>query len=237
MNPFLLGPWTVVPDRNQLVAAGETRNVEPKAMELLVRLAAAPNVVVSKEELLRDVWRDAHVVEHVLPKTVSALRKALGDDAQTARFIQTIPKRGYVLAVAPVPLAATRRHHRTPLAIATALAIVIAAAVLTLQSEPRHTLGLAPTRAADANAARDAEDALAHDLAKFSCLAVTKKTARAEYRVESNLVDVAGQPSLRTRLVHGDAYVAAIDTPANDGVVNASPTAAARLVKHVCKRR
>ncbi|HYO78880.1 MAG TPA: winged helix-turn-helix domain-containing protein, partial [Thermoanaerobaculia bacterium] len=242
MSPFQLNEWTVVPDRNELVSAADTRKLEPKAMELLVRLAAIPNVVVSKDELLRDVWNDAHVVEHVLPKTLSSLRKALGDDAQTARFIQTVPRRGYVLIAEPraIPAApqvdasrvARAWSRGTPLAIAASLIVLVAAAVFSVHSDPRTTLALLPTRAANATVANDAGDALAHDLTKFSCLAVTRQTGGAQFRLESNVVDVAGKTTLRTRLVQGGTYVAAIDTPAGAGVVNASRQASAKLVKH-----
>ncbi|HEX8251651.1 MAG TPA: winged helix-turn-helix domain-containing protein [Thermoanaerobaculia bacterium] len=244
MSPFQLHEWTVIPDRNELVSATETRKLEPKAMELLLRLAASPNVVVSKEELLRDVWNDAHVVEHVLPKTLSSLRKALGDDAQTARFIQTVPRRGYVLIAEPraIPIDAPVERPRswwrgTPMAIAASLIVLVAAAVLSVRSDPRTTLALLPTRAADAAVAHDASDALAHDLTKFSCLSVTRQPGGAQFRVESNVVDVGGRSTLRTRLVQGGTYVSAIDTPANAGVVHASKQASAKLVKHVCKRR
>lgn len=228
MHPFPLGNWTVHPDRNELVSRSETRKLEPKTMALLVRLASAPGAVVTKEELLRDVWNDAHVVEHVLPKTMSALRKALGDEA---RCIETVPRRGYTLTI-PAPEAAqpARRHH-WPFAAAIALAVLTS-----VYPRPNNVLALAPTRAADAIIARDATDALAHDLTKFSCLTVTTTPAGARYRVESNVVDVAGKPVLRTRLVESDRYVAAIDTPAAAGVVAASKTASAKLIKHVCKR-
>jgi DNA-binding winged helix-turn-helix (wHTH) protein len=228
VTPFPFGTWTVHPDRNELISATETRRLEPRTMALLVRLASTPATVVTKEELLRDVWHDAHVVEHVLPKTMSALRKALGDEA---RYIETVPRRGYSLTL-PTPIATpTQRRYHWPIAAAIALAVLTS-----VYPRPHHLLALAPTRAADATIARDATDALAHDLTKFSCLTVTTQPAGARYRVESNVVDVAGKPVLRTRLVERDRYVAAIDTPATAGVVAASKKASAKLIKHVCKR-
>jgi DNA-binding winged helix-turn-helix (wHTH) protein len=241
VNPFPLGNWTVHPDRNELVSRTETRRLEPRTMALLVRLASSPGAVVTKEELLRDVWNDAHVVEHVLPKTMSALRKSLGEEA---RFIETVPRRGYSLTLpcgapasppadpAASSLPAPVRRYHWLLAAAIALAVLIS-----VYPRPHNLLALAPTRAADLAVARDATDALAHDLTKFSCLTVTTRPSGARYRVESNVVDVAGKPVLRTRLVESDRYVAAIDTPASAGVVAASKTASAKLVKHVCKRR
>lgn len=70
-------------------------------MDLLVCLARRAGETVSKEALLEEVWKGAFVVEGVIPKTLSGLRAALGDDASEPTFILTVPRRGYRL-VAPV---------------------------------------------------------------------------------------------------------------------------------------
>ena len=70
-------------------------------MDLLVCLARRSGETVSKETLLEEVWKGAFVVEGVIPKTLSGLRSALGDDASEPTFILTVPRRGYRL-VAPV---------------------------------------------------------------------------------------------------------------------------------------
>lgn len=72
-------------------------------MDVLVCLAAEPGKVVRKEELLSAVWGGIHVEEGVLSQAVHGLRKALGDDARRPRYIQTIPKRGYLLLAPVVP--------------------------------------------------------------------------------------------------------------------------------------
>jgi DNA-binding winged helix-turn-helix (wHTH) protein len=283
VNPFELGEWTVVPARNELLSATRKQAIEPRAMELLVRLASAPGTVISKDKLLRDVWQGAHVVEHVLPKTMSGLRKALGDRARSARFIETVAGRGYVLLVEPRPVTdgAPPRPERvevagevssgdgvcretssmvaavsstnlpsaaTPAArpivrlftmgrgFAAAVAALVVFTLLPprIHTEPRSRVTVVPTRGRDAARARDAEDALVHDLAKSSCLMVTKETG-SEYRVESNIVDMAGTSILRTRLVHNGIYVMAGDVPARDRVVAASPVATRRVLQHICR--
>lgn len=78
--------------------------LEPRAMELLVALADRAGETVSKEELLDVVWRGAHVVESVVPKTVSVLRTALGDAADRPVYILTVPRRGYRLIAPVTPL-------------------------------------------------------------------------------------------------------------------------------------
>ena len=47
-----------------------------------------------KEELLEGVWRDTFVTPNALTRVIAQLRKAL-DDAQEARVIETVPRKGY----------------------------------------------------------------------------------------------------------------------------------------------
>ena len=54
-----------------------------------------PGEVLSKDELLGEVWRDAFVGEDSLTQAISMIRSALGDDPRDPTYVQTIPKRGY----------------------------------------------------------------------------------------------------------------------------------------------
>lgn len=98
-SDFRLGEWLVQPDLNDIACDSRTVHLEPKVMQVLVALAACPGQVLSKEEILRDVWADAFVTDEVLTNAIWELRKALGDNARTPLFIQTIPRRGYRLIV------------------------------------------------------------------------------------------------------------------------------------------
>jgi DNA-binding winged helix-turn-helix (wHTH) protein/tetratricopeptide (TPR) repeat protein/TolB-like protein len=75
--------------------------LEPKAMQVLSCLADNAGEVVPKADLLKMVWNGTFVTEEVLANSIWELRKALGDDARSPSFIQTVPKRGYRL-IAPV---------------------------------------------------------------------------------------------------------------------------------------
>ncbi len=66
-----------------------------KAYSVLLYLAERPGRLVTKEELLDAVWADTHVGEGVLKVAVAEIRKALGDDRQSPRFIETVHRRGY----------------------------------------------------------------------------------------------------------------------------------------------
>ena len=98
---FRLGEWLVQPGLNEISLDGRSVRLEPRVMNLLTHLAARPGEVISKEELLREVWGGKFVTEDVLSTSVFELRKVLGDDARLPRFIQTVPRRGYRL-IAPV---------------------------------------------------------------------------------------------------------------------------------------
>ncbi|MCP4662256.1 MAG: transcriptional regulator, partial [bacterium] len=93
--PFRVAEWRIDPSRNLLVAADREIRIEPKAMDVLIRLTDRPGQVVSKAELLAAVWPQQFVTEHALTVAIYQLRKALGDGARTPRFIETIRQRGY----------------------------------------------------------------------------------------------------------------------------------------------
>jgi eukaryotic-like serine/threonine-protein kinase len=95
------GPLTLIPDERVLLRDGKALSLTPKAFDLLAFLAANPGRLLTKDELLHAIWPDAVVEESNLAYTVFAIRKALGESAESARYIETVPKRGYRF-VAPV---------------------------------------------------------------------------------------------------------------------------------------
>ena len=106
--PFTLGEWLVQPQLNRLSRpGGEDAQLEPKMMDVLVRLARTTGEVVSREDLIDAVWPEVYISESVLTRAIAGLRRALGDDARKPRFIETISKRGYRLIGPPAPTPAT----------------------------------------------------------------------------------------------------------------------------------
>ena len=63
--------------------------------ELLLVLVRHPDRILEKEFLLQSVWPDSFVEEGSISFNIRQLRKALGDDAQTPLYIETVPRRGY----------------------------------------------------------------------------------------------------------------------------------------------
>src|SRR5271155_5805820 len=79
----------------RVLKAGKVVSLEPKALNVLVFLAENRGRLIEKRELIDAVWRDSFVTENVLTRAVAQLRKALGDGAGEARYIETVPTRGY----------------------------------------------------------------------------------------------------------------------------------------------
>jgi Tol biopolymer transport system component/DNA-binding winged helix-turn-helix (wHTH) protein len=110
---------TVDPGRFQVLKSGVRIELEPKALEVLLFLIARRERMVLKEELLDGVWRDTFVTPNALTRVIAQLRKALGDDAQESRVIETVPRKGYrflpevslasTVAVPPMPPAVPAR--------------------------------------------------------------------------------------------------------------------------------
>ncbi|HEY0051542.1 MAG TPA: winged helix-turn-helix domain-containing protein, partial [Pyrinomonadaceae bacterium] len=75
--------------------------------------------LVEKEELMKMVWADSFVEAGNLSFTMRLLRKALGDDTQNPRFIETVPRRGYRF-IAEVRVAAKENasHNDLPAPLA-----------------------------------------------------------------------------------------------------------------------
>ncbi|HBY86159.1 MAG TPA: transcriptional regulator [Colwellia sp.] len=81
---------------NQLLyRQGETINLAPKVYDLLVFLCQNSNRVISKDELMEQVWVGTLVTENAISRTLVKVRKALADDPKNPQFIITVPRKGY----------------------------------------------------------------------------------------------------------------------------------------------
>lgn len=96
VDNFTFSDWFVTPTKNLLEKDGIEVRLEPKVMQLLVCIARADGELVSRDELMDEIWPRA-VVGDVLNNTIANLRRALGDTTPPRRFVETIPKQGYRL--------------------------------------------------------------------------------------------------------------------------------------------
>src|SRR5512146_1353283 len=143
-----IGQWWADRSTNELGRAGKAVRVEPKAMEVLMALAARAGQVVGREELLAAVWPGVIVGDEALTQSIIKLRRALGDNPRAPTYIETISKRGYRL-IAPVRQAgdappARRRMPSRALAAGALVALVAAAGyVAHLVARPVATRNMA----------------------------------------------------------------------------------------------
>jgi DNA-binding winged helix-turn-helix (wHTH) protein/Tol biopolymer transport system component len=89
------GDFTLDVSERLLLRDGCPVPLTPKAFDVLAALAARPGRLVTKDELLKEVWPDSFVEESNLAYHVFALRRALGTTAEGERYVETVPKRGY----------------------------------------------------------------------------------------------------------------------------------------------
>lgn len=75
--------------------AGETLSLTPRLFAALLFFVERPGELVDKETLFRALWPDLVVEENNLSQVISGLRRALGDETQASRYIQTVPRRGF----------------------------------------------------------------------------------------------------------------------------------------------
>jgi TolB-like protein/Tfp pilus assembly protein PilF len=104
---FAFGSFRLDVGERTLTRDGKEIRLTLKAFDTLALLVANCGHVVTKEQFLSTVWTDSFVGDGVLSVNILNLRKALGADEQSGRFIETIPRRGYRF-IAPVQELAAR---------------------------------------------------------------------------------------------------------------------------------
>jgi DNA-binding winged helix-turn-helix (wHTH) protein len=126
--------FDVDPNAGILSRSGVRIKLQDLPFRLLVALLHNPGVVVSREQLRAELWGAETFVdaEAGLNTAIAKLREALGDDAETPRFIETVPKRGYrfigqVSTSSPsaAPVETAPASHRGLWMVAAAVAIVV----------------------------------------------------------------------------------------------------------------
>ncbi len=161
--------WTLHRRAGELVRDGARTRLQGQPLRVLEALLECPGEVVTREQLIARLWPSGVVdYDTALNSAVRRLRTALDDHAETPRYIETLPRRGYRFVgqleppavtrihgalQAPVPPAqterpASRRGSRWPLAAAAALALFAVFVALTRSADSPG----APVAAAEAPA-------------------------------------------------------------------------------------
>src|SRR5262245_32850919 len=92
---YRFGPFRLDVGGRLLWRGDEIVAMTPKAVDALQVLVEAGGAVVSKDELLARVWPDTFVEEANLSHQIYRIREALGEQADGAKYIETVPRRGY----------------------------------------------------------------------------------------------------------------------------------------------
>jgi len=103
----------------QLLDRDNTVPLTPKSFDTLVYLVVRAGHLVEKEELMKAVWPDSFVEDGNLSRTIHDLRRALGQDKNGNKFIETIPTKGYRFVAEVVPVETV--HPKTDSASAPAI--------------------------------------------------------------------------------------------------------------------
>lgn len=94
-STFFFGEWQVNPSANSLRLGHQLKQLEPKAMDVLLFLCQRAGEVVSGDEIVSHCWPGVDMGDNPLHKIINQLRRALGDSATESSYIETIRKRGY----------------------------------------------------------------------------------------------------------------------------------------------
>jgi DNA-binding winged helix-turn-helix (wHTH) protein len=88
--------WTLECDSGDLVREGRTVRLRKQSQRVLEALLEHPGEVVTREQLIAKLWpRGVVDFETGLNSAIGRLRRALDDDAESPRYIETLPRRGY----------------------------------------------------------------------------------------------------------------------------------------------
>lgn len=107
---YEFGVFSLDSEERVLTRDGTALSLTPKVFDTLLCLVRNPGRILTKDELLKEIWPDTFVEEVNLAVNISTLRKALGENPQDGRYIATVAGRGYRF-VADVRQIATPRKN------------------------------------------------------------------------------------------------------------------------------
>lgn len=116
---YKIKDWVFDPDVAEISNGHQKKRLQNRVAQVLVVLLEANGKLVTKPELLRMAWKDIVVSENSLDKSISELRKILGDSKTDSKYIETLPRKGYrfiaavqriEVSTSPIPTVAYRKY-------------------------------------------------------------------------------------------------------------------------------
>jgi len=197
---YEFGPFRLDLERRELSRGGNQVPLRAKSFDLLAVLVEYAGSPVTKEMLLTRVWSGAAVEENSIAKAISDLRRALGEDPRSSRFVRTLSGQGYCFVAAVKRIARPAQPRRiavlpfSPLVSGEEhdyLAVGLADSLITRLSRVREVI-VRPTRAILPFVA-EAHDVIAigRQLDVDSILDGTVRRVDDRVRVTAQLVEVS----------------------------------------------
>jgi TolB-like protein/DNA-binding winged helix-turn-helix (wHTH) protein len=94
-NQFTFGSFQLDDHERRLTQDGQAIHLQPRTFDVLRYLLEHASKLVSKQEVLDAVWKETIVTESSLTGCIRQIRAALGDDADSPTYIETVPVTGY----------------------------------------------------------------------------------------------------------------------------------------------
>lgn len=116
---FQFGEFQIDAQARVLQQGDEVLGLNRRAFDVLLYLVQNPGRIVTRDELLKNIWPDTFVDENSLTQSISVLRRALGEKPGENSYILTLPGRGYQF-VSPVMVVAAESLSTIPDAAAAA---------------------------------------------------------------------------------------------------------------------
>ncbi|RZQ51586.1 hypothetical protein C1E23_18695 [Pseudoalteromonas phenolica] len=209
-NTILVGNWRVKLDGLSIQNKHQHKDLDAKVMQLLVYLIDNRERVVSRNELLDQLWKNQVVADDVLNVAMSSLRKALGDNFKNPNYIKTLPRNGYQL-IAPVKPIASKKLSKKVNWMFFTLLILMAAIALWFQfpsvdelsetspvsSQPIR-LAVLPFDYYSADQSRKyiadgLTEAIINKLVQESALQITSRASVMQYKTETTPINTIAQ--------------------------------------------
>ena len=94
---FKIGDWEVLPAKGILHSGEREERPEPKVFDVLLTLAVRDGDLVTRDDLINEVWDGRPTTDEPINRCVAQLRGHLGDRDRPHRYIETLTRRGYRL--------------------------------------------------------------------------------------------------------------------------------------------
>ncbi len=92
---YSIGTYTINTEKQELLYADTPQKVEPLTFKILTYMLENPNRVITRDELLQNVWSSRYISDATLTTSISVARHAVGDNAKKQKCIQTVSGSGY----------------------------------------------------------------------------------------------------------------------------------------------